>query len=114
MVVIVLFYFTGFEMEFDMKSHVSKNVGEIMEDKSATEDRQCHQCFKVLSSKRAMTRHMKHVHENSRRYACETCDRRFNSKILLVKHVALLHKKQKKTFQCGTCNKTFTQEGGLK
>ena len=107
---ILMFSLTGFEMDFN----VSKDVNKIMEAKCVKEDKQCHQCSKVFSSKSAKTAHVKGIHENPKRYACETCDKLFSFKSNLVHHMASVHKKRKKLFQCQTCNKTFLQEGGLK
>ena len=68
----------------------------------------------MFSTKSVKNQHVKNIHENSGKYACDACDKRFNFKQNLANHKALLHKKRDKSFLCQTCNKTFSQEISLK
>lgn len=51
-------------------------------------------CGKSFSFRDGLMRHISHVHQNQRRYACHLCDKTFKQASHLGKHMRSIHKKQ--------------------
>ena len=51
----------------------------------------CHICFKLISSKANMTKHML-IHNNQKNHECEVCLKRFRMKHHLRRHMFAIHK----------------------
>ena len=59
-----------------------------------------------------LNRNKKLVHEGMKHFICESCDKKFTSKQMLVMHISAIHE-NKKDFKCNSCEKTFSQKASL-
>ena len=54
-----------------------------------TKEYQCNRCEKWFSTRGNLNFHIKTVHNLIKPFECDTCDRQFNDKRLLKKHVKM-------------------------
>lgn len=70
----------------------------------------CSICGKALA-KASLSQHMKAIHEREP-FKCTQCPKGFPNRRYLSKHLQM-HKDRERTFQCGTCQKTFFTKSHL-
>ena len=70
----------------------------------------CQHCDKKLSSGQALTVHMRR-HTGEKPYSCQHCDKKFSQRISLVSHV-MTHMGVK-PYCCQYCDKRFSQKSNL-
>ncbi|XP_066586990.1 uncharacterized protein [Prorops nasuta] len=70
----------------------------------------CIDCVICFKDETETLKHKAMVHDIL--YDCNHCQKRFNTKIKLKKHIADIHSK-KMLFECNICDKTFTSEKAL-
>ncbi len=78
--------------------------------KKETRKWQCDQCNAVIRGKRSnLTRHIMNKHAKVRAFECDTCGKRFQTRLNLVRHQTLVH--EGRPYMCTHCERTFkTQE----
>lgn len=91
-------------------------VEKIIDDIPSTRQRTpviivCTLCGKSLSSRFSFSRHMSTIH-GKESFSCTYCSKEFRSKRYLKNHLNL-HKNRERTFQCGTCPKSFFSQTHL-
>ncbi|CAH1787569.1 unnamed protein product [Owenia fusiformis] len=72
----------------------------------------CSECDKVFNSRALMLRHMS-THSGVRPYACTLCDKRFTRQEHVRRHFQLHISPTKKNHICPLCNKGFTRSDSL-
>lgn len=50
---------------------------------------------------------LRHEPEESKKFQCKKCDKRFPKKFLLNKHISLVHSNENEEIICHLCNKKF-------
>ena len=91
----------------------SEEEGEI--DRKRRNQRSCDICFRIFSSKQAMVRHMKNLHEtNFNVPGCSSCDKTFKTEKALKTHVMLNQCVIVTLHTCERCGKSFKHEKDLK
>ena len=78
--------------------------------KKETRKWQCDQCNAVIRGKRSnLTRHIQNKHAKVRAFECDSCGKRFQTRLNLVRHKTLVH--EGRPHMCTHCERTFkTQE----
>jgi len=98
--------------KFQMKHYYRRHVqGQICQIKKKSDP--CPICGIKFYCNKTMIRHMYRRHDNARNFACDRCDRAFNTKTELMQHINFVHLKIKKA-QCHLCRKKFYNESFLK
>ena len=64
----------------------------------------CSHCGKVFSSKGALVKHQREIHQRER-FACHVCGQKFTQMIGLRRHTKRRH--GRRVFQCATCGKDY-------
>ncbi|XP_011693099.1 PREDICTED: zinc finger protein 26-like [Wasmannia auropunctata] len=75
-----------------------------------TQNHQCGECGKVLTSYANLRRHAKIAHRNTKIYDCVECSRMFMRKDLYDYHMRIKHNSKKSMLQCPQCPKSFSIE----
>lgn len=71
----------------------------------------CNHCGKRFRIASGLARHIKEVHENSREFACDLCDRKFGNRRNVMEH-RRLHTNER-PYVCDDCGKAFKQKASL-
>ncbi|XP_073812553.1 uncharacterized protein isoform X2 [Musca autumnalis] len=75
---------------------------------SDTYSYKCKYCEKVMSTKRCLQLHEKHVHEKEyKRHICDICGKAFVSACVLKKHKLIHLSEEEKQFKCDECGKRY-------
>jgi hypothetical protein len=74
-------------------------------------DFKCDHCDKAYGTKTKLTQHVNAVHKKITRFGCELCDYTSYTRHQLVLHLSV-HEKTKE-FKCDHCDKEFSQKGSL-
>ena len=75
----------------------------------ADKSSKCPECGATFSRIYDMARHRENVHRGLKNFSCDKCDRKFSDKRDLKRHHDAVHLniKQKKSYSCSLCPKTF-------
>ena len=89
----------------DQHMRMVHGAGTQRMDKSS----KCPECGVTFSRVYDMTRHRENVHRGVKNFRCDKCDRKFSDKRDLKRHHDAVHLniKQKKYYNCSTCDKSF-------
>ena len=78
----------------------------------APKDSVCDECGKVMSKDSLSSHRKSHLPIEQRPFECETCGLRFNSELILKRHIDRVHKRIMNKV-CQYCQKAFYDEHGL-
>lgn len=98
-----------FKNEVELSNHLKVCVRS-----TKSEQVKCPKCSSVLLRKGSLLKHLKTCGLSkaekvaSRRFACDHCDYKSDSKPFLVDHIERVHLKVKKTVKCKICGKTIS------
>ena len=71
----------------------------------------CKECGKAYSTKGSLAQHVHHYHRHPMAYNCEVCEKKFNRKDFLIKHIKT--HTQERAFPCNHCDKQFKTSASL-
>lgn len=74
----------------------------------------CPNCNKRFENKSKLMRHINDRHEKTQQFSCPRCSRMFTQKGNLMQHKALHYDVSPLRVQCKKCKKIFSTKGGLK
>lgn len=75
----------------------------------AAEPPRCHLCGQIFARKSNLFKHLRSVHEETRRFACNQCSFKFKRQDHLIKHIRSVHSKVRK-FSCDICGIGFAEK----
>jgi len=73
----------------------------------------CSKCEKIFQFKNSLTKHVASVHDNAK-FQCEICVASYSYKFNLKRHMELEHESKPTKYDCKDCNKTFKYKHNLK
>ena len=94
-----------FSQKSSLESHIQLECG-----RDGSEDTQCHICFKKMSTKKILSRHLK-LHAGVGEFYCPVCNQRFTERSQLDSHMRQ-HEKIK-PFRCLLCQMTFSERSTI-
>ena len=95
-------YATASYSEFNNHQVTCQTVG-------SEEKFNCMQCDKSLSSRCALIRHVKAIHNQIREHKCCVCNKHFAQSSHLIRHINAVHRREK-NYECSECDKAFSSK----
>ena len=88
-----------------------QNLSQHLNQKHSDRPHKCTQCERSYVKKSSLKQHISNYHDNPGSYICGVCNKKFNRKDFLDKH---MHRhSEAKEFNCSDCEKSFKTKSSL-
>ena len=75
-----------------LHSQEVRNESIVKVENNSEETYQCNLCDKSFNNRGYLSKHVKHVHLNIERFACNLCEKTYSTTVALTRHQKAFHK----------------------